>query len=71
MAGSSARPCHYAMLGVARDASAADIRSAYRQLVLVSTLYALHAFCFIWPMNATHGGARLTPASGLCVLYCT
>ncbi|RCV22992.1 hypothetical protein SETIT_4G264200v2 [Setaria italica] len=34
MAGSSARPCHYAMLGVARDASAADIRSAYRQLVL-------------------------------------
>ncbi|CAN6177141.1 unnamed protein product [Urochloa humidicola] len=31
---SSGRPCHYAVLGVARDASAADIRAAYRQLVL-------------------------------------
>ncbi|CAL5054385.1 unnamed protein product [Urochloa decumbens] len=31
---SSGRPCHYAVLGVARDASAADIRAAYRQLAL-------------------------------------
>jgi DnaJ-class molecular chaperone len=29
-------------LGVARDASAADIRSAYRQLVLVSTRILFH-----------------------------
>ncbi|CAN6215960.1 unnamed protein product, partial [Urochloa humidicola] len=31
---SSGRPCHYAVLGVARDASAAEIRAAYRQLAL-------------------------------------
>ncbi|CAN6200801.1 unnamed protein product [Urochloa humidicola] len=31
---SSGRPCHYAVLGVARDASPADIRAAYRQLAL-------------------------------------
>ncbi|CAN6177140.1 unnamed protein product [Urochloa humidicola] len=30
---SAARPCYYAMLGVARDASVADIAAAYRKLV--------------------------------------
>ncbi|XP_039804471.1 dnaJ homolog 1, mitochondrial-like isoform X2 [Panicum virgatum] len=34
MGGGSGRPCYYAVLGVSRDASAVDIRAAYRRQAL-------------------------------------
>lgn len=34
--GGSGEACYYAILGIAKDASFSDVRSAYRQLAMVS-----------------------------------
>lgn len=54
--GGASACCYYALLGIRKNASATDIRTAYRRLAMVSSPSVVHARaaarrCFDWALS--------------------